>query len=46
MGLKVNCFIGFFQHPVMAKSAFTCVYRHPLFESGTKTGLRTIAVHR
>ena len=38
-GLKVDCFVGFFHHPVTTMSAFTHAHHHPLFESGIKTGL-------
>ena len=38
MGLRVDCFVGFFHYPVMIMSASTHAFRYPLFESGTKTG--------
>ena len=39
MGLKVDCFVGFFHYPVTTISAFMHAYCCPLFENGTKTGL-------
>ena len=34
MGLKVDCFVGYFHHSLMTMSAITYVYCYPLFESG------------
>jgi len=39
MGLKVGCLAGFYHHHVMTTSVYMHAYRHPLYESGTKTGL-------
>ena len=44
--LKFGCFAGFCHHHLTTMSAHTHVYRYPLFESGTKTGLRMIALCR
>ena len=46
MGPKVGCFAGFCHHNSTTMSAHTHVYRYSLFESGMKTGLRTIALWR
>ena len=46
MAPKVNCFADFCRHRLVAKSAYTHTYRHPLFESGMKTGLQTITLCR
>ena len=46
MGPKVGCFAGFCHHHLMAMSAHTHTYQYPLVESGTKTGLRSIALYR
>ena len=32
MGLKVDCFVGFFHHPVMTMSSFMHVYRYTLLK--------------
>ena len=45
-GPKVGCFAGFCHHRLTAMSAHTHAYRYPLVESGTKTGLRAIALCR
>ena len=45
-GPKVDCFAGFCQHCLMTMSVQTHAYCYPLCESGTKTGLRTIALCR
>ena len=45
-GLKVGCFAGFCHHHLTAMSAHTHAYRYPLVESGSKTGLRAIALRR
>ena len=46
MGPKVGCFAGFCHHCLTAMSVHTHVYRYSLVESGTKTGLRVIALCR
>ena len=46
MGPKVGCFAGFFHHRLTTRSAHTHAYPYPLVESGTKTGLRLIALCR
>ena len=46
MGPKVICFAGFCHHRLMTVNAHMHMYRYPLFESGMKTGLRTIALCR
>ena len=46
MGPKVGCFAGFCHHRLMTMSAQTHAYHYPLFESGTKTGLRAIVLCR
>ena len=43
-GSKVGCFAGFCHHRLTAMSADTHAYRYPLVESGTKIGLRAIAL--
>ena len=45
-GPKVGCFAGFCHHRLMAMSSHTHAYRYPLVESGTKIGLRAIALRR
>ena len=45
-GPKVGCFADFCHHRLMTMSAHTHEYRYPLFESGTKTGLRVIVLCR
>ena len=45
-GTKVGCFAGFCHHRLMTMSAHMHAYHYPLFESGTKTGLRMIAFCR
>ena len=45
-GPKVGCFTGFCHHHLTTMSIHTHVYRCSLFESGTKTGLRTTALCR
>ena len=45
-GPKVGCFAGFCHHRFIAMSARTHAYHYPLVESGTKTGLRAIALCR
>ena len=46
-GPKVGCFAGFFHHFCRPRvCAHTHGYRYSLFEIGTKTGLRTIALCR
>ena len=44
MGPKVGCFAGFCHHRLM--SAHMLAYHYPLFESGTKAGLRVITLCR
>ena len=34
MDSKIDCFVGFFHHPVMTTSVIMHVYRYPLFKSG------------
>ena len=46
MGQKIGCFASFCHHPLTTMSAHMHAYHFPLFESGTKTGLRTIALCR
>ena len=46
MGPKVGCFAGFCHHRLTTISAQTHAYRYPLFESGTKIGLRAIVLCR
>ena len=46
MGPKVDCFAGFHHHRLTTMSAHMHAYRYPLVESGTKTGLRLIALCR
>ena len=46
MGLKLGCFAGFCHHRLTAMSAHTHAHRYPLVESGTKIGLRAIALRR
>ena len=46
MGPKIGCFAGFCYYHLTAMSAHTHAYRYPLVESGTKTGLRVIALCR
>ena len=43
-GSKVGCFAGCCHHCLTAMSADTHAYRYPLVESGTKIGLRAIAL--
>ena len=43
-GLKVSRLAGFFLHHLMTMSVCMHLYRYPLFESGTKTGLWIIAL--
>ena len=43
---KVGCFAGFCHHRLTTMGAHTHVYHYSLFESGMKTGLRTIALWR
>ena len=45
-GLKVGCFAGFCHHHLTAMSSHVHAYRYPLVESGTKIGLRVIALRR
>ena len=45
-GPKVGCFADFFHHRLMAMSSHTHAYRYPFVESGTKIGLRAIALRR
>ena len=45
-GPKVGCFSVFCDHRLMIMSDHTHVYRYPLFESGMKTGLKTITLCR
>ena len=45
-GPKVGFFAGFCHHHLTTMRAQTYVYRYPLFASGTKTGLRVIALCR
>ena len=40
---RVGCFAGFCDHHLTTMSAHIHVYHYPLFESGTKVGLRMIA---
>ena len=44
--LNVGCFAGFCHHHLTAMSVHMHAYHYPLFESGTKTGLRVIALCR
>ena len=37
MGSKVDCFAGFYHHPVPTTNSHMHAYRYPLFKSGTKT---------
>ena len=46
MGPKVGCFAGFCHHHLMTMSMHMHAYCYLLFESGTKTGLRTITLCR
>ena len=46
MGPKAGCFAGFCHHYLTTMSAQTHAYCYPLFESGTKTGLRAIVLCR
>ena len=46
MGLKVGCFAGFCDHCLTTMSAHMHAYHYPLYESGTKIGLRMIALCR
>ena len=46
MAPKVHCFAGFCHHRLVITSAHTHAYRYPLFKSGMKTGLWTIALCR
>ena len=43
---KVGCFAGFCHHCLAAMSVLMHAYRYPLVESGTKIGLRAIALRR
>ena len=43
---KIGCLPGFIYHHLVIMSAHTHAHRYPLFESGTKTGLRTITLCR
>ena len=44
--MKVGCFAGFCHHRLTAMSSHTHAYHYPLVESGTKIGLRAIALCR
>ena len=46
MGPIVGCFAGFCHHRLTTMSTQTHAYYYPLFENGTKTGLRTITLCR
>ena len=46
MGLKVGCFAGFCHHRLTTMGVHMLACHYPLFESGTKTGLRTITLCR
>ena len=43
---KVGCFGGFSCHRLMTINVHMHTYHYPLFKSGMKTGLRTIALYR
>ena len=45
-GPKVGCFAGFRHHHTATMSVHTHAYSYTLFESGIKTGLRTIGLCR
>ena len=46
MGPKVGCFTGFCPHHLTTMIVHMHEYRYPLFESGTKAGLRMVALCR
>ena len=46
MSPEVGCFSGFCHHRLTTMSAHTYAFCYPLVESGTKTGLRSIALCR
>ena len=46
MGSKISCLAGFWYHHVTIMGAHMHAFCYPLFESGTRTGLKTITLCR